>query len=37
MHDIVIGLVINILDFGLLFGNHFHAFCTWPIICYHCW
>jgi insertion element IS1 protein InsB len=28
MHDIVIGLVINILDFGLLFGNHFHAFCT---------
>ena len=26
MHDIVIGLVINILDFGLVFGNHFHAF-----------
>ena len=28
MHDIVIGLVINILDFGLVFGKHFHAFCT---------
>jgi insertion element IS1 protein InsB len=28
MHDIVIGLVINILDFGLIFGNHFHRFCT---------
>jgi len=26
MHDIVIGLVINILEFGLLFGDHFHAF-----------
>jgi insertion element IS1 protein InsB len=26
MHDIVIGLVINILDFGLAFGDHFHAF-----------
>lgn len=26
MHDIVIGLVINILEFGLYFGNHFHAF-----------
>ena len=28
MHDIVIGLVINILEFGLYFGNYFHAFCT---------
>ena len=28
MHDIVIGLVINILEFALVFGNHFHAFCT---------
>jgi len=28
MHDIVIGLVINILAFGLYFGNHFHAFYT---------
>ena len=28
MHDIVIGLVINILEFGLVFGNRFHAFCT---------
>ena len=28
MHDIVIGLVINILEFGLVFGNHFHPFCT---------
>jgi insertion element IS1 protein InsB len=28
MHDIVIGLVINILEFGLVFGDHFHAFCT---------
>jgi insertion element IS1 protein InsB len=28
MHDIVIGLVINILEFGLVFGKHFHAFCT---------
>ena len=28
MHDIVIGLVINILEFGLIFGDHFHAFCT---------
>jgi hypothetical protein len=26
MHDIVIGLVINILDFGLVFGDHFHSF-----------
>ena len=26
MHDIVIGLVINILEFGLYFGEHFHAF-----------
>ena len=26
MHDIVIGLVINILDFALFFANHFHAF-----------
>ena len=26
MHDIVIGLVINILEFGLVFGDHFHAF-----------
>jgi insertion element IS1 protein InsB len=26
MHDIVIGLVIIILDFGLVFGDHFHAF-----------
>lgn len=28
MHDIVIGLVINILDFGLCFGSSFHAFLT---------
>jgi insertion element IS1 protein InsB len=28
MHDIVIGLVINILAFGLYFANHFHAFYT---------
>jgi insertion element IS1 protein InsB len=28
MHDIVVGLVINILHFGLVFGNHFHAFLT---------
>ena len=28
MHDIVIGLVINILQFGLVFGDFFHAFCT---------
>ena len=28
MHDIVIGLVINILEFGLVFGNHFHGFIT---------
>jgi insertion element IS1 protein InsB len=26
MHDIVIGLVINILEFGLVFGDHFHGF-----------
>ena len=26
MHDIVIGLVINILEFGLYFGDHFHGF-----------
>lgn len=28
MHDIVIGLVINLLEFGLVFGTHSHAFCT---------
>jgi insertion element IS1 protein InsB len=28
MHDIVIALVINILDFALVFGNHFHPFFT---------
>ena len=26
MHDIVITLVINILEFGLVFGDHFHGF-----------
>jgi insertion element IS1 protein InsB len=28
MHDIIIGLVINILEFGLVFGDHFHDFIT---------
>ena len=26
MHDIVVTLVINILEFGLYFGSHFHGF-----------
>jgi hypothetical protein len=30
MHDIVIGLVINILEFGLEVKGLFHRFRTWP-------